>query len=659
MRKIFAVTALFISSQLYAQKTDSIVVNSRTLDNLIITSNKFPKKQSQTGKVVSVIDRATIQQMGGRNLNEVLNTVAGTTVINANSNLGSNQRVSLRGGSDGNTLILIDGIPVNDPSSNANYFDLNFFNIDQVERIEVMRGAHSTLYGSDAVYGVINIITKKAAAQKFAPYASLNGGSYNTFKATAGFNGQTRKLFYDLHATSVTSKGFSSAHDSTGNLNFDKDGYDQKIVGGNLGIKLSAKTQWNFFSNYSTYKTDIDANSFTDDKDYTTTSKNWQSGTGFLWNQNSGSLHINYHFNYNERFYHDDSTDRSSPYAYFSQSNYIGRTHYAEAYETYKWNNIELLAGVDYRFNNTLQDYLWVSPDYMPPYYPVIYEQPTLAAKASQLSGYGSVVYHRNQWNIEAGGRWNNHSDYGNNFTYTFNPSYLINNKIKVFANAASAYKAPTLYQLFDPYAGNTTLQPEKSNSFEGGAEVYTNDNVKLRVVGFYTKINNAIQYITIDPATYQAQYTNINNQKSYGGELEAEYKSSAWSVRFNYTYTKGQITSNYSSAGDKLSKDTTYNNLYRVPEHAANAFVSYDITPKLSASTLFKFIGKRWEPIYNAAPKELDSYLTADISAQYRFNNQMRAFVDFKNITNQQYFDVLGYNTRKFNFTAGISINL
>ncbi|MER3471195.1 MAG: hypothetical protein C4330_07645 [Chitinophagaceae bacterium] len=663
MRKIFVVAAVIFSSQLQAQDLgprvgrDSVLtvveanVNGKTLDNLVVTANKFPKKQSQTGKVVSVIDRATIQQMGGRTLNEVLNTVAGTTIINANSNMGSNQRISLRGSSDGNALVLIDGIPVNDPSVINNYFDLNLINIDQVERIEVMKGAHSTLYGSDAVYGVINIITKKSATNRFAPYASLAAGSYNTFKATAGFNGQTNKLFYDVHATTVASTGFSSAYDSVGNKGFDKDGYYQKIVGGNLGFKLSSKVQWNFFTNYSTYKTDLDAGAFKDDKDYFTRSKNYQAGTGFTWNQPGGTLHVNYHFDYNNRFYHDDSTDRSS-FAYFSQSDYIGRTHYAEVYETYQWNHVELLAGIDYRFNNTMQDYFSQS-SYGP------YAQPTLYAKSSQLSGYASVVYNYHNFNIEVGGRWNNHNVYGNNFTYTFNPSYLINNSVKVFANLASAFKAPTLYQLFDPYAGNSNLQPEKSNMLEGGVEVYTAQSLKVRAVGFYNKINNAIQYITVDPVNYVSRYTNINNQKTYGGELEADYKTQDWLLKVNYTYTKGQTTSNYSAEGNKRATDTTYSNLYRVPEHAANLFASYNVTKQLSVSSLLKFTGKRWEPIYGKAPKQLDSYFTVDLSAQYRFSNQLRAFVDFKNITNQQYFDVWGYTTRKFNFMAGLSINL
>src|SRR5690606_20841931 len=210
---------IIFSSQLFAQ-TDS----TNVLDEVVISASKYPKKQSQTGKVITVINQQVIQQMGGRSISEVLNTVAGTNINGANSNPGTNQGVSIRGSSFGNVLILIDGIPVNDPSLISNYFDLNFINLDQVERIEVLKGGHSTLYGSDAVAGVINIITKKAGINPVNINASVMGGSYGTWRTTAGIDGKIKKINYQLSHSQVHSEGFSSAYDSTDKQNFDKDG---------------------------------------------------------------------------------------------------------------------------------------------------------------------------------------------------------------------------------------------------------------------------------------------------------------------------------------------------------------------------------------------------------------------------------------------------
>jgi vitamin B12 transporter len=662
MRKIFVVAAIIISSHLHAQvfqsKNDSSVIISEelssgnVLDRVVVTTNKYPKKQSQTGKVVTVIDKSTLEKLGGHTFAEVLNTVAGVSINGANNTLGTNQRISIRGSSDGNVLLLIDGIPANDPSVISNYFDLNFINTAQIERIEVLKGGHSTFYGSDAVSGVINIITKKAESKKTSPYASASYGTYNTFNGSAGLRGQTNTITYNASVTAVSSKGFSSAYDSTGEKGFDKDGYHQQILRGDLGVKLTKDLQWNVYGNYSKYKADIDAAAFTDDKDFIIKNKNWQAGSGIFWRQNNGGLHLNYQFNYLNRFYLDDSVDKAS-FAYYSKSTYIGRTHFAETYENYKWNQVELLAGFDYRHYNTNQVYNSISM-----YGPFDTELSDSLARMWQTSAYASAVYSNGNANIELGARYNHHNVYGNNFTYTFNPSYLIDQKVKLFVNVSSAFKTPTLFQLFDVFSGNENLDPEKSTIFEGGAEVYSSSNLRLRATGFYRKTKNAIQYIITDPVTFEGHYYNTNEQKSSGVEVELNYAGEKWNIYSNYTFTKGKVSSGYTESGDRLPKDTTYHNLYRVPDHAFNAVVGYRFSKKFSATTVLKYVGKRFEPVYAAAPKELDDYFIIDLAGQYSFNKNLKAFVDLKNLANKKYFDILGYNSRRFNFTAGISLS-
>ena len=132
-RKILIVAALTISSSIFSQQ-DSVY---KSLDEVVFTVGKFPRKQSETGKVITVIDKKQLEQNSGRTIPEILNSVSGTTIIGANNNLGTNQTVSIRGSSAGNVLILMDGIPVYDPSALANYFDLNSITTSQVERIEI------------------------------------------------------------------------------------------------------------------------------------------------------------------------------------------------------------------------------------------------------------------------------------------------------------------------------------------------------------------------------------------------------------------------------------------------------------------------------------------------------------------------------------------
>jgi vitamin B12 transporter len=664
MRKFFVVAALIISSQLHSQvfeqtNTDSsMIFNSdefpfnKILDKVVITANKYPRKQSQSGKVVTVIDKNVIEKLGGHTIGEILNTVAGVTINGANNNLGTNQRISIRGSSDGNVLLLIDGIPVNDPSLISNYYDLNFINTSQVERIEILKGGQSTLYGSDAVSGVINVITKKALNKKPDIFGNAGFGSYSTFNGNAGARGQTKTITYNALASAITSRGFSSAYDSTGQKGFDTDGYTQYILRGDFGIKLTNDLQWSFFGNFSKYNADIDAAAFTDDKDFTTENKNWQTGSTIFWKHTNGGLHLNYHFNYINRYYLDDSSDKAS-FAYYSKSTYTGRTHFAELYENYKWKHFEFLAGLDYRKYNTNQVYNSISM-----FGPFDTEMNDTLANMQQSSMYGSVVYNNKGLNIEAGGRFNHHNVYGNNSTYTFNPSFLIQKKIKLFANLSSAFKTPTLFQLFDVFSGNEDLDPEKSTILEGGVEVYPSYNTRIRATAFHRTTENAIQYIITNPTTYEGHYYNTNKQENSGIEVEFNYETGKWHISSNYTYTKGKVSSAFSESGELLSKDTTYKNLYRVPDHAFNTFVSYSFSKAFSITALLKYVGKRLEPVYAAAPKQLEDYVTMDLAAQYHLSKNIRAFVDLKNITNKKYFDVLGYNSRRFNFSTGIGLS-
>ena len=644
-KKFFVVAAVFISSLLQAQDT-----TNQVLDEVVVTTNKYSRKQSETGKMITVITQQVIEKNMGKTIGEVLNTVAGTTIIGANNNPGTNNTPSIRGASAGNTLILLDGIPLNDPSVNNNYFDLNYFPLDQIERIEILKGGHSTLYGSDAVAGVINIISKKASDGKITINGSLAGGSYNTFKQNFGLSGRSEALGYSVNYTHLGSKGFSTAYDSSKTGEFDKDGFDQHVADARLSFQISKKWSADIYSTYSYYQTDLDASAFTDEKDYSVKNDNVRIGSGLKYDHTKGSLRFNYSFNYVERDYLDDSTFKSSLFIDYSNSTFIGRTHYAEIYNNWRWADFELLAGADYRLNNTYQFYFSTGP-FGP------YEPPAWSAKMNQLSPYASFIYKMNGFTGEVGARLNVHSEYGTNVTYTINPSFLINNRIKIFVNLYSAFKTPTLYQLFDPSAGNKDLKPERGTTGETGIELFPNKSFRLRLAGFYRNTKDAILY-TYNPSTFASKYLNASEQKNYGVEGEFSYVAGKLSISANYAYTDGETTSPYDGTGAPIGKDTTYDNLYRIPKHAVNLNAGIQVTKSLYLSSGFRYVSNREEFIYGAAPETLKAYATVDLYGEYKFKKNIRIFLDLKNITDTEYFDLLGYNSKKFNFTGGILFN-
>lgn len=645
--KFFMLAAIISGSQAYAQQD-----STKRLDDVVITATRSPIKQSFTGKVITVITQQELERSTGKTLTEVLNTQAGLVVNGSNNPLGTNQDVYMRGASAGKTLVLIDGVPVYDVSGISGAYDLNFISIDQVERIEILKGSQSTLYGSDAIAGVINVITKKGGSKKIGFTGNLAGGTYGTFKGSAGISGTIQKTSYNIQYSKVNSKGFSSAYDEQGINNFDKDGFDENVLRANIGQKITDKLSLRLNGQYSRYKADSDAGQFTDDVDYTFTTKNLLGGFGVDYKISKSMIHFNYSYNRTERTYLDDSISVPAfAYSYYSKGNYIGKSHFFELYSNLNiTNHIDFLIGADYRQQSTDQHYL--SLDHFSPY-------PYTAdlgdtAKVKQFGVYASlVVKDIAGFNVELGGRYNNFNKYGNVFTFSFNPSYVINMKVKLFVNVTSGFKAPSLYQVYSEYKNPyTELRPEKSLSFEGGVQ-YQKENVNLRAVYFIRNLEDNIVFFSAGPPDYFSYYINADKQKDKGFELEANVDFGKLKLNANYTNLDGYIETKNNNT------DTAYFNLYRRPKQAINLNIGFDICKGWYINTGIQSVGKRMEAVYAAAPIEMPSYYTWNLYSSYSVTRNIKVYADLKNITDEKYFEVLGYNSRRFNFMAGISIKL
>ena len=181
-KKLITLSVSIIATTLLFGQKDSLSNNktANSLEDVIVTANKIEQKQNTTGKVVSIITAADIKANAGRTLSEILNEQTGLYLPGALSNAGTVPSIYMRGASSGRTLVLIDGVPAGDPSMISNEFDLNLVPLSQVERVEILKGAQSTMYGSDAIGGVINIITKNKGVPSWA--GSYSTGSYGTQK---------------------------------------------------------------------------------------------------------------------------------------------------------------------------------------------------------------------------------------------------------------------------------------------------------------------------------------------------------------------------------------------------------------------------------------------------------------------------------------------
>jgi vitamin B12 transporter len=643
-------TALYFFQHINAQ-TDSV---TKSMDEVVVTANRFPQKQNTTGKVVSIIPRSVIEKSSGMGLGELLNQQAGLVLPGANNTLGTNQDVYMRGAATGNTLILVDGVPVYDASTIANTFDINHLSLDNIERIEILKGAQSTLFGSDAVAGVIHIITRKDANKPVSVVATLAGGSYDTYKAAAGVQGEIDQTQYQVQYQHLRSGGFSAAYDSSGKADFDKDGYQQNIVSGNVQTRINQKLIWKLNGQWGRYQNELDAASYQDEKDYTANNTNLQLGTGLQYKAGKLNLQANYNFNKSFRSYLDDSVFVSG-FTQFSSQEYTGKSHFAEIYGTYKLHEkAELLTGIDYRWYETDQQFLSISS-----FGPYETNLSSDSAKINLYSFYTSLFLNNGRGLfLEAGGRFNRHSRFGNNATFTINPSFVFREQWKFFANLSSAFKAPSLYQLYDANVGQIKLQPERSITGEAGLQYFSKKkDWNSRLVFFARDIKDGIDFSFVD-----FRYFNNNRQNDKGLEFEFAYHTGKWQFTQNYTFLTGEVnTTKYvfdpSSFSYMASGDTTFNNLFRRPKHSMNLGAAFQATEKLYLRLSGRLVGKRFEPRFMDAPIELEAYQTVDLYSEYRFFKKNILFLDLKNIFNDGYFDIAGFNARKRNFMAGIRL--
>ncbi|HUR11571.1 MAG TPA: TonB-dependent receptor [Flavitalea sp.] len=646
----FYLICQFSILSLFAQDT----ANIRSLDEVVITANKYPTKSSSTGKVLSVITRRQIEQAGGKDLSQLLNEQTGIYINSANSNHGKDKTVFVRGGKAEHTLILIDGVPVYDASGIGSNFDIRQIPLEQVERVEILKGSQSTLYGSDAIAGVINIITKKSAQGKYTTVGKLSYGSFNTLRANASVSAATNTLDYQAGYGFSRTDGINETLDAPGNSTAgDKDGFHQHHINGTLRWKATEQVNISPYIRFTKLQADLDQGAFTDEADYSSTLDNLQTGIRSVIDIKKIRLNLLYNYNHIKRTYLDDSVKSRNGFAIFSEGHYNSSEHFADLYLNIPVRDrIKVTTGIDYRTSSTDQSIFSVSS--FGPYKNVFDKD---SAHHRQVAVYGNALLTNEKgFSLEAGGRWNNHNGYGSFMVYNINPSVLISERLKVFTNISSGYRTPGLYQLYSEF-GNHNLEPEKATTFEGGLQFFTkNDQVTARLTYFQRSVTDVIAFI-FNPATSSSQYVNQDQQDDQGFEAEAGLRlNNQLTIKANYTYVDGKLTT------DNNGKDTTFFNLFRRPKNTMGINIGWEASKKFFISTQFQSYGKTFDQVYDASFNlvnvEIKKYLLWDVYAEYRAGEKFRFFADLRNLGNGTYQEVYGYRSPGFNAYGGIRFN-
>ena len=632
----------FVSTSLFAQKNVAQKENVEMLNEVVVTATKFNLKKENTGKVIHVITQKQLQQNAGKTVIEILNTIAGIDVKGVNANASEPRSINIRGGRSRQVLVLIDGVPVTDQSAINQEFDLRLLAVNQIESIEILKGASSTLYGSGAATAVINVILKKASKDSVSGSFETSFGTNNSTKSSnSGLADKNQNInlngtlgnFNFLASFSITGVDGMSSAKSTTNTVFENDSFYSKNALLKLGYKINDKVNITSFLNYDTFEYDFDAAAFSDSEVNMGDQEQFRVGIRPNYTYNKGELYMLASINSVKRNFNSFNAFSNTLDSY----QYNGESINLDLVNKYEFSNqFQLITGVNYQehSNNTVTPFATIEKD---------------IANFNTLDPYASVVY-ISDYGLSAniGGRLNVHNVYGNQFVYDGNLAYsLLNSKetsVKLLTSYSTAFIAPSLYQLYDGYSGNIDLNPETNETFEAGFDASYKDWIQFDVVYFNRKEVDAIIY---NNTTYS-----YGNSSSDASGLELNFRVAATSflsINSSYTY----IDSN------NLEDFNDY-----IP---ANKFVTgIDITPFENTFLNFTYrnVGKRTifdrYGSFGTAGDDvvLEEYQVLDFMANYKvLEDTVTFFIAATNLLNEDYDDIFGYETRGRNYKLGVRL--
>lgn len=631
---ITLITGAFLcASILQAQTISQEADTTLNLDEIEVQASKLPVSARQTARPVLIIDRREIEQSSGSNVAQLLHQYSGIRVNNSMGSPANNQDLFLQGASSSYILILLDGIAVNDPSGIGGAIDLRLLPLQNVERIEILKGNQSTLYGSDALAGVINIITKQEAESTIRPTGTVEYGAYNSFRGSADVSGSVQdRLMYSVGYSRKSSDGISAAATPDSSEPFENDGYQQDSFYGNISVRPVNGFTIKPFLKYSVFDGDFDADAFTDAPNTFYTNL-WNPGVQALIEKGDFQLNSTYQMTKTEREF---STE-------FGETFLEGTFHNFDSFVNYDIN----------RFINMMGGFNWQEG-----VIPADEENDIAEVSTTFSSPYGTLLFDaRNGFRAEAGFRMNIHSEYGNNSTYSFSPSYQFTENFKLFTSIGTGFKTPTIDQLFGQFGANLELEPEESRHIQVGFEAYLiEQTLKIESHFFDREIDNLIAY------NFSSGYINRDREETQGIEFTVNWLATNHiAIGGFYNYLNGE-TITLNEAGDEQSS----NHLLRLPTHNFGLNASYRFSNGLLIKLDGEFSDERtdlfFNPENNFASEEvmLDSYVLANLYTEYAlFDQSLIIYGTVQNLFDTNFTEVYGYNTMGIHARAGVRFTL
>jgi vitamin B12 transporter len=601
------------------------------VQQVVVTANRTPAPIQTVGQSFTII---TAPQIGQDQETDVADIVARTPGVTLARNGGPGETASLfiRGADSDQTLVLVDGVKVNDPSDPGSGYDFSNLMTGDVSRIEILRGPQSTLYGSEAIGGVVNVITAEAT-KPFAGNVQLEGGGYGTAYARAAIGGKEDRFDWRLGAYYDSTDGVSAFDKTFGGVGSDPfhtagaSGRFQYDITPTLQFDERAYFTWsrNEFDGY-----DTPSGYFGNDNEFGRTTQ-VADYTGLNLSLFEGRLLNRLAFEYSGIDRRNEDPDQPGTKFTFLD---VGETNTAEYEGTFA-----IAPGAQAVFGAQSEH---STIDTNSPLYP-----PAITAGSTINSGYGQLTGEvLPGLTLTAGGRYDDHSTFGGHATGQASAAWSLNDGNTILrASFGQGFKAPSLYQLYSPY-GNLSLRPEEANGWDAGVEQKLLDGrLDLQATYFGRVTRNLIEFISCygittggcATNTVGGYYANVARAEAEGVELQAVWRvTGALSLTGNYTYD---------AVVDRSPGALDYGQqLARRPRNTANLSASYQWPNRLRTDLAVRYADRSFDQNGNVVP--LQSYTLWDVRASYPLNDRLEIYGRVENLTDKHYETAYQYGT-------------
>jgi len=608
-------TSLFFAACVLAQEDTPSKEPSQEPANLVITPNRTPTDVGSIGSSITVLDQSYLENLTTPFVSEALRSVPGLEVVSTGAP-GQVTSVFIRGANSDHTLILIDGMRINNNSTGG--VDLADLRLEDVERIEIIRGPQSVVYGSEAIGGVINIVTSRPSAG-LALKSLSEGGSFGTYRQDLSVSSGNEDLRIRAGAGYLSSDGFSSASEKNGNS--ERDAYENTYASLAIAAPFASDGLAEASTRYLKGETDLDGFEFgrgpVDDPNYTQSHEMTLASVALSKPINE-TMKPRLELGFVDEDYLGEDPDTA-----FNAYEFTSRSYQTSALLPMKVSDSqEVLLGFSYERR----------------------EAQNLGSfdEADDVEG----LFVHNQWSIPdlaslgMGMRYDHVSSFGEELTYRLAlsaPVKASNGRFK--SSLGTGFKAPSLSQLYFPGYGNPDLDAEKSLGWDMGWEQsFLEQTLTYNITFFHNSFKDLIAYDSTSMIP-----TNISEGRAYGFENEVRALPSEFlEVAVSYTYTDSEKE----DSGDPLP---------RRPKHSAKADLILGPYEQIKASASFRISRDREE----FSGEKMDDYEVCDLGLSYDFSPSVQPYIKVHNLFDQDYEEVTGYESPDLSIFAGVKVRM